>query len=401
MALKKRREHGKESWIFFLDLVKAFDRVPRELLWTVLERFGVPPKIVSLLKSLHNNFEVKFTIDNVTHTISCTIGVKQGDVLGPILFTFFLPAVIITRRSTTNIPLCVFKTKNDAQMTGRSYRAYGEEFSLHDSEYADDIALIFDSREDSEIGIPLCMAHFSRFGMEVHSGPIEPRETSKSVVLFCSKPPCMYNDPTTFDDVDLSDIVIGDRYIPIVNEFVYLGSVITCDLSDEADVDRRIQKAGNAFGMIKKCIFSSSKIKLNVKANVYRTFILPILLYGVECWCLTEKLLNRLRSFHHRCVRAMCRVTLLERLSFNSIDTYVCRQQLRWAGHVIRMPWSRLPRKIMSCWVRSKRPRGAPRFTYGRSLVKCMKKVDIDPVDWHVLAMDRLSWRRLLHNIDI
>ena len=32
MALKKRREHGLESWVLFLDLVKNFDRVPREML---------------------------------------------------------------------------------------------------------------------------------------------------------------------------------------------------------------------------------------------------------------------------------------------------------------------------------------------------------------------------------
>ena len=37
----------------FIDLVKAFDRVPRELLWQVLLRYGVPPKLVSLLRALH------------------------------------------------------------------------------------------------------------------------------------------------------------------------------------------------------------------------------------------------------------------------------------------------------------------------------------------------------------
>ena len=186
------------------------------------------------------------------------------------------------------------------------------------------------------------MNHFQCFGMEVHSGPPD----SKSVLLFCSKPPCMYNDPSTFDNADLSNIVFGDRFIPIVQEFIYLGSVISCNSSDDLDVDRRIQKACNSFGMIRNSLFSCTKIKLSVKAKVYQSFILPILLYGVECWCLTEKLLNKLRSFHHRCVRSICRVTLLDRkrtsdlldtLSLESIDTYICRQQLRWAGHVMRM----------------------------------------------------------------
>ena len=90
-------------------------------------------------------FEVKFTIDDVTHKMSCTIGVKQGDILGPILFTFFLATVMITWRATINLSMCVFKSKNDTKMTDRSYRAYGEEFNIHDSEYADNTALVFDS----------------------------------------------------------------------------------------------------------------------------------------------------------------------------------------------------------------------------------------------------------------
>ena len=96
LAMKKRREHGLQTWILFLDLVKAFDRVPRQLLWDILYRFGVPPKLVSIIKSLHKNMDVKFTVDEVAHTIKSGIGVKQGDILGPVLFTIFIAAILIS-----------------------------------------------------------------------------------------------------------------------------------------------------------------------------------------------------------------------------------------------------------------------------------------------------------------
>ena len=98
--MKKRREHGQESWILFLDLVKAFDLVPRELQWLVLDKFGVPKKLISLLKSLHANVHVKFVVNDVTKTIESIIGVKQGDILGPLLFIFYLTGVMITWRAT-------------------------------------------------------------------------------------------------------------------------------------------------------------------------------------------------------------------------------------------------------------------------------------------------------------
>ena len=114
-AIKKRSEHGLESWVLFLDLVKAFDRVPRELLWIILTKFGVPKKLLDLLRALHNDFKVKFTVDDVISTIVCVIVVKQGDMLGPILFTFFIAAVMITWKATNNITVCIFYSKNEAK----------------------------------------------------------------------------------------------------------------------------------------------------------------------------------------------------------------------------------------------------------------------------------------------
>ena len=148
-AIKKRSEHGLESWVLFLDLVKAFDRVPRKLLWDILLKFGAPTKLVNLLKALHINFAVKFDIDQIIKSILNSIGVKQGDILGPLLFTFFIAAMMSTWRLKCNAKPCILMCKNDAQMTGRSHRARGgESLTLLDSEYADNTAIIFNNPHD-------------------------------------------------------------------------------------------------------------------------------------------------------------------------------------------------------------------------------------------------------------
>ena len=144
----------------------------------------------------------------------------------------------------------------------------------------------------------------------------------------------------------------------------------------------------------------------HAKKLVYTVLVLPVLLYGSELWCLTEKLLNKLRTFHARCIRSMWRVTLhhtrthristatlMDRLGLTSIDDQITNNILRWAGHVMRMGEERMPRKLITSWVRNPRPRGCPQFTYGRGLYKAMKKKQMDKETWFEMTQQRDVWR--------
>ena len=51
--MEKAREHRDSLFIMFVDLKKAYDSVSRNVLWTVLAKCGVPPTMLSIIRSFH------------------------------------------------------------------------------------------------------------------------------------------------------------------------------------------------------------------------------------------------------------------------------------------------------------------------------------------------------------
>ena len=72
----------------FIDFRKAFDSVHRESLWKILAAYGLPAKMISLLRAFYTNFECSVIVDNNTTSEPFPVetGVRQGCILSPILF---------------------------------------------------------------------------------------------------------------------------------------------------------------------------------------------------------------------------------------------------------------------------------------------------------------------------
>ena len=141
--------------------------------------------------------------------------------------------------------------------------------------YADDAGLPFCTRADAEEQIPHAMRHFSRWGLDVHAGILDPLvhsgllkmavldpvKGSKSEVLLGSKPRHMYSNPDTFDGADLSPILLPNLgFMPIVKKFPYLGDVVSRHGGDSDAVDARIEAGSRAFGALRGCLFSSTAV---------------------------------------------------------------------------------------------------------------------------------------------
>jgi hypothetical protein len=64
------------------------------------------------------------------------------------------------------------------------------------------------------------------------------------------------------------------------------------------------------FGCLQACLFKQKGFSNEAKLAVYNSLVLSVLLYGSESWVLSQRLRDKLRSFHRRaCVRSMCRVS--------------------------------------------------------------------------------------------
>ena len=96
LGLQKRRECGLESRALFLDLIKAFDKVPHEALFAIMRRFGLPDHFVNLVIRLHARAKVKVDIGGADTEVASTIGVRQGSCEGPPLFLFIMQAAMET-----------------------------------------------------------------------------------------------------------------------------------------------------------------------------------------------------------------------------------------------------------------------------------------------------------------
>ena len=198
-------------------------------------------------------------------------------------------------------PLCILRIKKYLILTGGKLITKGINFSLNDSQYVDDIAVLFDSREDLEKFSPFLLNRFENFGIEVHVGHCnQSNKPSKTEVLFVSAPPSSYTVTTNFDNRNLKPINLGNnKFLPVVTRFSCLGANLNIDCRNNEAVVFRITKVGNAFDTLRKCLLSKSNISVVAKRTVYEGLILPILLHSAGSWFLTEKLFSMLRIFQH------------------------------------------------------------------------------------------------------
>ena len=87
-----------------------------------------------------------------------------------------------------------------------------------------------------------------------------------------------------------------------VEEFKYLGTTLTDQNSLQEEIKSRLKLEYACYYSVQN-LFSSRWLSKNLKIKIYRTIILPVVLYGCETWSLTLREECRLRVFENRVSR--------------------------------------------------------------------------------------------------
>jgi len=193
-------------------------------------------------------------------------------------------------------------------------------------QFADDKAILADGQNELQQQVTQLHSYSSRFGMKI--------STSKTEVQRISRHP-----------KDLA-ISIDGAELNQVEQFTYLGGVISEDARCELDVKRRINLA-TAVASALKTVWGSKDLSTKTKLNVYEVLVTSVLLYNSETWTLKRADEDRLRVFEMSVLRRICGITLKDRWKNDDIKSRlgvkvdvvekIRRRRLSYFGHVTRM----------------------------------------------------------------
>jgi hypothetical protein len=179
----------------------------------------------------------------------------------------------------------------------------------------------------------------------------------------------------------------------------------------QEDIKRRLISSNACYHLVQN-LLSSHLLSKNVKVRIYKTIILPVVLYGCGTLSLTLREEHKLRVFENRVLRRIFgskragvtggwRKLHYEELhnlhSSPSKIKIIKSRRMRWAGHVTQMGEKRIVYRLLVGKPEGKRPLGKPRCRWIYNIKMNLLEIGLSVVDWICLAQDRYRCRALVN----
>jgi hypothetical protein len=370
--IEKKIEFNEETVLCFIDFAQAYDSIWRKAAWKVTKQYGIHKKIIRMIESIYSTVSSCIRIEGEeTDFFEIKTGFRQGCILSPILFNMVLDYIM--RR---------LERKNGL---GQSSIPMNTE----DVEYADDTTLIAESLIRILELTEALSEESEKLGLKIN--------TKKTKIMKITK-----------RKEEEKNVKMRGMEIEIVNSFTFLGSDLKSEGGSENEIKRRLAMAGAVFNRLQEKIFKRHDIVLEVKMRIFNTCVIPVLIYGSESWSITKTMEKRLDAAENKWLRRIMRIKYTRHITNEEIrektkqvmlSKRIQKVRMKWAGHMLRMPNSRNPKKIFEYKPEGKRERGRPRRRWIDNLDDDLKMAGLS-IHGQTTGRKRVSLEELANNRD-
>lgn len=375
--INRAQARSKIVYLAFMDMEKAFDRVPRVKLWECLREKNVGEKLIRVIKCLYRETRNKIISKNAESEIFITNeGVRQGGCLSPLLFIIYMDHLIRAANSRTKSLELGYKNM--------------EKVAISECAFADDVAIMAGNAKDLATNLKIWNEVLNKNGMKMNK--------SKTKIMVSAD-----------RKIDVEIKVDGER-IEQVSNFQYLGVTLEETGGQSMEVNRRIEATNRMYYALSKCLINKKEISRATKMKVYKTIYRPILTFGCESWVLSVQDISKIRAVEMKYLRRVKGITkrdrirneaIREELKIEPIEDYIERRQLGWWGHLIRMEEDTQTRKVWETKMTGKRKKGRPKQTWDDVVKKILKKKGKEWNEAKRLARDRKTWNKFINPSEV
>ena len=404
---------NKRLYMAFVDLEKAFDCVPRKVIWWALRKLGVEEWIVRLVQGMYANARSRVRVgEGFSKEFEVKVGVHQGSVLSPLLFIIVLEA--LSREFRAGVPW--------------------------EDLYADDLVIIADSLEECVRRLLIWKEAMEKKGLRVNAGKTKvmicgtgldllqssgeyPCAVCRTGVgnnsIYCNgcklrvhkkcsglqrltpNPDyrcarCMGN-ARPIDGRPQSEVQVGPDKLEVVASFCYLGDMLSAGGGCEIAVTTGVKTPWKKFRELLP-VLTSHHFSYKTHGHVYSSCVRSAMLHASETWPLTKANLQRLQRNDRAMIRQICSIKpedvarvrsseLLAKLQLEDPDLILRERRLRWFGHVARS--SGAIRTAYDMQIDGKRGAGRPKQTWKKLTEKDSREWKLTTVD----PQERSTWR--------